>query len=35
MAIIAGNVKTNHTRKSTADFLNNVNKFLVSTKISN
>ena len=34
MAIIDSNFKTNHTRKSTRDFINNVNNFLLSTKIS-
>lgn len=34
MAIIASNFKTNHTRKSTADFINNVNDFLNSNSIS-
>jgi len=34
MAIIASNFKTNHTRKSTSDFLNNVNNFLSSNSIS-
>jgi len=34
MAIIASNFKTNHTRKSTSDFLNNVNDFLKSNDIS-
>ena len=28
MAIIASNFKTNHTRKSTKDFINNINNFL-------
>ncbi len=35
MAIIASNFKTNHTRKSTASFVNEVNDFLESNKISN
>lgn len=34
MAIIASNFKTNHTRKSTASFVNEVNDFLSSNKIS-
>jgi triosephosphate isomerase len=34
MAIIAANFKTNHTRKSTAEFINNVNDFLLSSKIA-
>ena len=34
MAIIASNFKTNHTRKSTASFVNEVNNFLQSNKIS-
>ena len=33
MAIIASNFKTNHTRKSTHDFINNVNDFLNSNDI--
>ncbi|MGB1226327.1 MAG: triose-phosphate isomerase [Poseidonibacter sp.] len=33
MAIIASNFKTNHTRKSTNDFIENVNNFLVSNNI--
>ena len=33
MAIIASNFKTNHTRKSTNDFIENVNDFLVSNNI--
>ncbi|WP_121628589.1 triose-phosphate isomerase [Poseidonibacter antarcticus] len=33
MAIIASNFKTNHTRKSTKDFINNVNDFLTSNSI--
>ena len=35
MAIIASNFKTNHTRKSTALFVNEVNNFLKSNSISN
>jgi len=35
MAIIASNFKTNHTRKSTHDFINNVNDFLNSKSITN
>jgi len=35
MAIIASNFKTNHTRKSTASFVNEVNDFLKSNEISN
>lgn len=34
MAIIASNFKTNHTRKSTASFVNEINDFLQSNKIS-
>jgi len=34
MAIIASNFKTNHTRKSTASFVNEVNEFLKSNEIS-
>lgn len=34
MAIIASNFKTNHTRKSTASFVNEVNDFLKSNEIS-
>ncbi|MFA9372871.1 triose-phosphate isomerase [Poseidonibacter sp.] len=34
MAIIASNFKTNHTRKSTALFVNEVNNFLKSNEIS-
>ena len=34
MAIIASNFKTNHTRKSTASFVNEVNEFLKSKEIS-
>ena len=34
MAIIASNFKTNHTRKSTRDFINNVNDFLSSNGIT-
>lgn len=33
MAIIASNFKTNHTRKSTTEFINNVNDFLSSNDI--
>ena len=33
MAIIASNFKTNHTRKSTASFINNVNDYLNSNAI--
>ncbi|MAD42205.1 MAG: triose-phosphate isomerase [Arcobacter sp.] len=33
MAIIASNFKTNHTRKSTNDFIENVNNFLLSNDI--
>lgn len=35
MAIIASNFKTNHTRKSTAFFIKEINDFLESNKISN
>ena len=35
MAIIASNFKTNHTRKSTASFVNEVNEFLKVNEISN
>ncbi|KAB7886012.1 triose-phosphate isomerase [Poseidonibacter ostreae] len=35
MSIIASNFKTNHTRKSTASFVKEVNDFLVSEEISN
>lgn len=35
MAIIASNFKTNHTRKSTASFVNEVNEFLKTNEISN
>ncbi len=35
MAIIASNFKTNHTRKSTALFVNEVNEFLKSNNILN
>lgn len=35
MAIIASNFKTNHTRKSTAAFIEEVNSFLEKEKISN
>lgn len=34
MAIIASNFKTNHTRKSTSSFVNEVNDFLKSSEIS-
>ena len=34
MAIIASNFKTNHTRKSTALFVNEINNFLKSNEIS-
>ena len=34
MSIIASNFKTNHTRKSTASFVKEVNDFLISNKIS-
>ncbi len=34
MSIIASNFKTNHTRKSTASFINEVNNFLKSNEIS-
>ncbi len=34
MAIIASNFKTNHTRKSTASFVNEVNEFLKTNEIS-
>jgi triosephosphate isomerase len=34
MAIIAANFKTNHTRKSTSSFVNEVNDFLKSNEIS-
>ena len=34
MSIIASNFKTNHTRKSTSLFINEVNEFLKSNKIS-
>lgn len=34
MAIIASNFKTNHTRKSTTSFVNEVNNFLKSNEIS-
>ncbi|RXJ67911.1 triose-phosphate isomerase [Halarcobacter ebronensis] len=33
MAIIASNFKTNHTRKSTASFIKEVDEFIVSNKI--
>jgi len=35
MSIIASNFKTNHTRKSTATFVKEINDFLVSSKITN
>jgi triosephosphate isomerase len=35
MAIIASNFKTNHTRKSTALFINEVNDYLVKNSIQN
>jgi len=35
MKIIASNFKTNHTRKSTKEFVNSVNKFLTDNKINN
>ena len=35
MKIIASNFKTNHTRKSTNDFVNDVNSFLNDEKIQN
>lgn len=35
MAIIASNFKTNHTRKSTATFINEVNDYLKSNEIKN
>jgi len=35
MAIIASNFKTNHTRKSTASFVKEVNDFLKTNEISN
>lgn len=35
MSIIASNFKTNHTRKSTASFINEVNNFLTSNEITN
>lgn len=35
MAIIASNFKTNHTRKSTASFINEVNDYLKSNEIKN
>ena len=34
MAIIASNFKTNHTRKTTSSFVEEVNKYLVSNNIS-
>ena len=35
MAIIASNFKTNHTRKSTASFVNEVNDYLVKNSLKN
>ena len=35
MKIIASNFKTNHTRKSTNDFVCNINEFLINEKIKN
>ncbi|RXI43569.1 triose-phosphate isomerase [Malaciobacter mytili] len=35
MAIIASNFKTNHTRKSTNEFIQTINNYLVENKISN
>ncbi|MDD2894806.1 MAG: triose-phosphate isomerase [Aliarcobacter sp.] len=35
MAIIASNFKTNHTRKSTASFINEVNDYIKSNEIKN
>lgn len=35
MAIIASNFKTNHTRKSTASFVNEVNDYLVKNSVTN
>ncbi len=35
MAIIASNFKTNHTRKSTASFVSEVNDYLKSNEIKN
>jgi len=35
MKIIASNFKTNHTRKSTKEFITTVNKFLIDENISN
>ncbi len=35
MAIIASNFKTNHTRKSTSLFINEVNEYLKSNEIKN
>lgn len=35
MAIIASNFKTNHTRKSTASFVNEVNDYLIKNGIKN
>ncbi len=34
MAIIASNFKTNHTRKSTSEFIQSVNNYLIENKIS-
>ena len=34
MAIIASNFKTNHTRKTTSYFVEEVNKYLVSNNVS-
>ena len=35
MAIIASNFKTNHTRKSTASFVNEVNDYLIKNGVKN
>ncbi len=35
MAIIASNFKTNHTRKSTKEFIQSINNYLVENRISN
>ncbi len=35
MAIIASNFKTNHTRKSTKEFIETVNSYLIENKIEN
>ncbi|OPX27721.1 MAG: triose-phosphate isomerase [Campylobacteraceae bacterium 4484_166] len=35
MKIIASNFKTNHTRKSTKEFIENINKFLIDKNIKN